>query len=52
VRFAGFGPAASADLSTSSCTKKLWPGMVELMRTPQYRHPYYWAGFVMIGNGY
>ena len=23
-----------------------------LMRSPEYHHPYYWAGFVMIGNGY
>jgi CHAT domain-containing protein len=23
-----------------------------LLRTPQYRHPFYWAGFVMIGSGY
>ena len=21
------------------------------MRDPRYRHPFYWAGFVMIGNG-
>ena len=26
--------------------------VLELLRTPGYSHPYYWAGFVMIGNGY
>ena len=26
--------------------------VLELLRTPAYRHPFYWAGFVMIGNGY
>ena len=25
---------------------------LELLSSPQYRHPFYWAGFVMIGNGY
>jgi CHAT domain-containing protein len=23
-----------------------------LLETPQYRHPFYWAGFVVIGDGY
>lgn len=24
---------------------------LELMKEPRYRHPFFWAGFVMIGNG-
>jgi CHAT domain-containing protein len=23
-----------------------------VMRVPEYRHPYYWAGFVEVGDGY
>ena len=25
---------------------------LELIRTPRYRHPFYWAAFEMLGNGY
>ena len=25
---------------------------LELLRTPRYRHPFYWAAFEMLGNGY
>ncbi len=25
---------------------------LQLLRGPAYRHPYYWAGFVLIGDGY
>jgi len=25
---------------------------LELLRTPEYRHPFYWAGFEMLGEGY
>jgi CHAT domain-containing protein len=25
---------------------------LQLLASPQYKHPFYWAGFVMIGNGY
>uniref|UniRef100_Q025F1 Tetratricopeptide TPR_2 repeat protein n=1 Tax=Solibacter usitatus (strain Ellin6076) TaxID=234267 RepID=Q025F1_SOLUE len=32
--------------------RSLQRAMVATMRTPERRHPYYWAGFVMIGNGY
>jgi CHAT domain-containing protein len=24
---------------------------LELMKRPDYRHPYYWAGFHLLGNG-
>ena len=40
----------------SSCgTRKaraLQQSMASLLATPEYRHPYYWAGFVLIGDGY
>jgi CHAT domain-containing protein len=26
-------------------------GTLTIVKNPQYRHPFYWAGFVMIGNG-
>ena len=26
--------------------------VLQLLRTPEYSHPFYWAGFVMVGNGY
>jgi CHAT domain-containing protein len=25
---------------------------LEMLASPQYKHPFYWAGFVMIGDGY
>ncbi|MCX6625739.1 MAG: CHAT domain-containing protein, partial [Acidobacteria bacterium] len=37
---------------THSRASSLQQAVLQLMKTPQYRHPYYWAGFVMIGNGY
>jgi CHAT domain-containing protein len=24
---------------------------LRVMKSPQYRHPFYWAGFVLIGDG-
>jgi CHAT domain-containing protein len=24
----------------------------ELLASPQYKHPFYWAGFVIIGGGH
>jgi CHAT domain-containing protein len=32
--------------------RSLQKAMLATMRTPEHRHPYYWAGFVMIGNGF
>ncbi len=26
--------------------------VLQLLGTPEYRHPFYWAGFVIVGNGY
>jgi CHAT domain-containing protein len=25
---------------------------LKLMQTPEYRHPFYWAGFVVVGAGF
>jgi CHAT domain-containing protein len=25
---------------------------LELLKTPEYQHPFYWAGFQMLGDGY
>jgi CHAT domain-containing protein len=32
--------------------RSLQKAMLATMRTPERSHPYYWAGFVMIGDGY
>jgi CHAT domain-containing protein len=32
-------------------TKALRQAALKLLRSGQYRHPFYWAGFVIIGNG-
>jgi CHAT domain-containing protein len=32
--------------------RSLQKAVLDLMRTSDYRHPYYWAGFVMVGNGF
>ncbi len=41
--------------STGALTKRseaLRGAVLQLLRSSEYRHPFYWAGFVMIGNGY
>jgi CHAT domain-containing protein/Tfp pilus assembly protein PilF len=32
--------------------RSLQKAVLETIRNPEYRHPFYWAGFVMIGNGW
>ena len=32
--------------------RSLQKAAVALMQTPEYSHPFYWAGFVMVGDGY
>jgi CHAT domain-containing protein len=32
--------------------RSLQKAALALMQTPEYRHPFYWAGFVMVGEGY
>jgi CHAT domain-containing protein/Tfp pilus assembly protein PilF len=36
----------------SGRARALQAATLELIRSAQYRHPFYWAGFVMVGNGY
>jgi CHAT domain-containing protein len=43
-------PAETRPLTARA--EALRSAVLELLRTPGYSHPYYWAGFVMIGNGY
>ncbi|SPE34900.1 hypothetical protein SBA3_220036 [Candidatus Sulfopaludibacter sp. SbA3] len=33
-------------------SEALRQAFLEVLRTPQYRDPYYWAGFEMLGDGY
>ena len=32
--------------------RSLRQAMLATMHNPERRNPYYWAGFVMLGNGY
>jgi CHAT domain-containing protein len=38
--------------SLSGRAEALREAELQLLASPQYRHPFYWAGFVMIGDGY
>jgi CHAT domain-containing protein/Tfp pilus assembly protein PilF len=38
--------------SGSGRARALRTGALAVMRSPEHRHPYYWAGFVMVGDGY
>jgi len=38
-------------LSESKKAEGLQAAALKLLKDPQYRHPFYWAGFVMIGGG-
>ena len=33
-----------------SKTAELRAAAMELLRTPRYAHPYYWAGFILVGD--
>jgi CHAT domain-containing protein len=39
---------ASPDVSTS---RALQQAAIKLLRSKEYRHPFYWAGFVVVGDG-
>ena len=36
----------------SGRARSLQQAALTLLQMPEYRHPFYWAGFVMVGNGY
>ena len=38
--------------SVQSKAMALQSAALSVMRKPEYRHPFYWAGFVMVGNGF
>jgi CHAT domain-containing protein len=40
------GPAA--DAATAAALRQ---AALRLLRGPKYRHPFYWAGFVLVGDG-
>ena len=42
----------SKSSNLSSKAKTLQQAALGLMKNPQYRHPFYWAGFVMVGQGF
>jgi CHAT domain-containing protein len=35
-----------------SVARSLREAAVKMLRSPEYRHPFYWAGFVTIGAGF
>ena len=42
---------SSAKSGSTPKAKALQQAALSVMKKPQYRHPFYWAGFVLIGNG-
>jgi CHAT domain-containing protein len=48
----GFLAPALADGPMYGRARSLQKAALAVMRTPEYSHPFYWAGFVMVGNGY
>jgi CHAT domain-containing protein len=39
---------ASTNVSTA---RALQQAAIKLLRSNEYSHPFYWAGFVVVGNG-
>jgi CHAT domain-containing protein len=37
--------------SQASAAEALRRAAIKLMADPKYRHPFYWSGFVVVGNG-
>ncbi len=44
--------ARSSGAVIAGRAEALRTAVLPLLATPEYRHPFYWAGFVLIGNGY
>lgn len=43
---------ASGGAALSGRARALQRAEVRLLHSPEYSHPFYWAGFLLIGNGY
>jgi len=39
-------------LQSSSKARALQKAQLEVMKRPEYRHPFYWSGFVLMGEGF
>jgi CHAT domain-containing protein len=35
----------------TACDEALWQGICAMRKHPQWKHPFYWSTFVLIGNG-
>jgi CHAT domain-containing protein len=42
----------SSQTPGASKAKALQQAALSIMRMPEYRHPFYWSAFVMVGNGF
>uniref|UniRef100_Q028B5 Tetratricopeptide TPR_2 repeat protein n=1 Tax=Solibacter usitatus (strain Ellin6076) TaxID=234267 RepID=Q028B5_SOLUE len=40
------------NLQRSSKARALQQAQLEVMKRPEYRHPFYWSGFVLMGEGF
>ncbi len=40
------------NLQRSTKARALQQAALEVMKRPEYRHPFYWSGFVLMGEGY
>jgi CHAT domain-containing protein len=45
-------PAATRPGPISGKAEALRKAQLEIIQTPKYQHPFYWAGFEMLGDGY
>jgi CHAT domain-containing protein len=43
---------ANSSGTPMSKAKALQLAAVKLLKTPEYKHPFYWAGFVLLGDGF
>ncbi|HTD23962.1 MAG TPA: CHAT domain-containing tetratricopeptide repeat protein [Terriglobales bacterium] len=47
----GLHPTAGAQGHSLAKARALQQAELSVMKRPEYRHPYYWAGFVIVGDG-
>ncbi|MBK9317063.1 MAG: CHAT domain-containing protein [Acidobacteria bacterium] len=46
---AGKAPGNSSPMSVAEALRD---ASLKIMRMRGYRHPFYWAGFILVGDGY